>query len=73
MYRVAVIGGGPSGSVAAAFLAQQGAEVTLIERERFPRHHVGESLQPASFQLLDTHLFVFVSLTLMIRLTPFIR
>ena len=55
MYRVAVIGGGPSGSVAAAFLAQQGAEVTLIERERFPRHHVGESLQPASFQLLDTH------------------
>lgn len=55
MNRVVVIGGGPSGSVAASFLAQQGAEVTLVERDQFPRHHVGESLQPSSLQMLDVH------------------
>jgi flavin-dependent dehydrogenase len=54
--HVLVIGGGPAGSTAAAVLAANGASVTLVEKERFPRHHVGESLQPASIALLDRHL-----------------
>ncbi len=50
-----VLGGGPAGSSAAALLAKHGARVTLVERERHPRHHVGESLQPSSVKLLDHH------------------
>lgn len=53
--QVLVIGGGPAGATAAALLAQQGARVCLLERARFPRPHVGESLQPASFKLLEHH------------------
>ena len=41
---VIVIGGGPAGSTAAAWLARTGARVTVIERDRFPRFHIGESL-----------------------------
>jgi len=44
--RIAVIGGGPSGSVAAALLAEGGCAVDCYEREPFPRFHVGESLLP---------------------------
>ena len=54
--RVVVIGGGPAGAAAAGSLAQAGAEVVVFERDTFPRHHVGESLQPATFTLLDEHL-----------------
>jgi flavin-dependent dehydrogenase len=43
---VLVIGGGPAGSTAANLLAAAGCSVTLIERERFPRFHIGESLLP---------------------------
>lgn len=43
---VAVIGGGPAGSSLAALLRQNGYNVTLLERERFPRPHVGESMLP---------------------------
>ena len=43
-----VVGGGPAGSVAAAFLAKAGHRVGLFEREVFPRYHVGESLLPAT-------------------------
>ncbi len=50
---VAVIGGGPAGSSAAAMLARQGWRVVLLERERFPRDHVGESLLPASMPILE--------------------
>jgi flavin-dependent dehydrogenase len=39
-----VIGGGPAGSTAAAWLARAGHRVILFERDRFPRFHVGESL-----------------------------
>ena len=50
---VAVIGGGPAGSAAATMLARQGWQVVLLERERFPREHVGESLLPASMPVLE--------------------
>ena len=50
---VIVIGGGPAGSAAATMLARQGWQVVLLERERFPRDHVGESLLPASIPILE--------------------
>ena len=43
---IAVIGGGPAGSSLATLLRQSGYRVTLLERERFPRPHVGESMLP---------------------------
>jgi flavin-dependent dehydrogenase len=52
-YDVAVIGGGPGGASAAGFLARAGHRVALVEREPFPRFHIGESLLPASLPLLD--------------------
>ena len=45
-YDVVVVGAGPAGSVAASYLAKHGHSVLLIESERFPRFHVGESLLP---------------------------
>ncbi len=53
MRDVIVIGGGPAGSTAATLLAQQGLSVTLLERERFPRFQVGESLLPYNNDLFD--------------------
>ena len=50
--EVVVIGGGPAGSTTATLLAQQGRTVRLLERERFPRYHVGESLIPETFWVL---------------------
>ena len=50
--EIAIIGGGPGGSAAAASLARRGRRVVLLERERFPRDHVGESLLPASIPVL---------------------
>src|SRR5437870_4713421 len=49
-YDVAIIGGGPAGSTAAALLAQAGRRVILFEREKFPRFHIGESLLPFSMK-----------------------
>ncbi|MEQ8766240.1 MAG: NAD(P)/FAD-dependent oxidoreductase [Planctomycetota bacterium] len=45
-YDVLVIGGGPAGAAAATVLAKKGQSVAVLERERFPRFHVGESLLP---------------------------
>ncbi|MFJ9854850.1 NAD(P)/FAD-dependent oxidoreductase [Streptomyces sp. NPDC101150] len=51
--EVLVTGGGPAGSTAAALLARQGFEVTLLEKDHFPRYHVGESLLPSLLPVLD--------------------
>jgi flavin-dependent dehydrogenase len=50
---VLIIGGGPAGSTAAALLARSGHRVTLIEKARHPRFHIGESLLPANLPLLE--------------------
>jgi flavin-dependent dehydrogenase len=50
---VIVIGGGPGGTTAATLIAQQGHRVTLFERERFPRFHIGESLIPETYWILQ--------------------
>jgi flavin-dependent dehydrogenase len=50
---VAVIGGGPAGSVCAARLAGHGRRVVVLERDRHPRFHLGESLLPGSMGVLD--------------------
>ncbi|MCZ6673254.1 MAG: NAD(P)/FAD-dependent oxidoreductase [Verrucomicrobia bacterium] len=43
---VLIIGGGPAGSTAGALLAEKGWKVLILEKEKFPRYHVGESLMP---------------------------
>ena len=53
---VVIIGGGPAGATLGAMLAKDGLDVTILEKARFPRHHIGEALQPAAFELLDFHL-----------------
>ena len=50
---IIVIGGGPAGSCVSTLLARRGYPVMLLERERFPRAHVGESLLPASIPILE--------------------
>ena len=45
-YDAIIIGGGPAGATAATVLAQHGRNVILLERDQFPRYHVGESLMP---------------------------
>jgi len=51
--HVIVIGGGPSGATCSTLIAQQGYKVKLFERERFPRYHIGESLIPETFWVLE--------------------
>jgi len=50
---VIVIGGGPAGSAAGTRLAQRGHRVLLLEKEQFPRFHIGESMLPCSIPLLE--------------------
>ena len=53
MRDVIVIGGGPAGTTSATLLARQGFSVTLLERERFPRFQIGESLLPYNNDLFE--------------------
>ncbi len=52
-YDAIIIGAGPAGSCTAAILAEYGHRVLIIEREKFPRYHIGESLIPFTFQPLE--------------------
>ena len=49
---VLVIGGGPAGSAISALLAEQGWNVHVLEKDRHPRFHIGESLLPHSLPML---------------------
>src|SRR4051812_18682322 len=50
---VVVIGGGPAGSTSSTLIAQRGHKVRLFEREHFPRFHIGESLIPCTYFVLE--------------------
>ncbi|RYD23706.1 MAG: FAD-dependent oxidoreductase [Verrucomicrobiaceae bacterium] len=52
-WDVIIIGGGPAGSTAATTLAQAGRRVLVLEKERFPRFHIGESLLPYNRRIFD--------------------
>lgn len=52
-YDVIVIGGGPAGATAAALLAEKGRRVLVLEKEKFPRYHIGESMMPFCWFTLD--------------------
>ena len=67
-YDVIVIGGGPAGSTIASILSREGKKVVLFEKERFPRHHIGESL------MTDTY-FTFQRMGLLEKMksSPFVR
>lgn len=47
-----VVGGGPAGSTVGGFLTSMGRRVLILERERFPRHHIGESMIASTFDVL---------------------
>jgi flavin-dependent dehydrogenase len=53
VFDAVVVGGGPAGSSAAIALRRAGRSVAVLEREPFPRFHIGESLLPASTRLFD--------------------
>lgn len=52
-YDVIVIGGGPGGSTVSTLLADAGRKVILLEKEQFPRYHIGESLLSGTAALLQ--------------------
>ena len=52
-FDVLVVGGGPAGSTIATLLARRGERVLLVEKERHPRFHIGESLLPMNMPLFD--------------------
>ena len=52
LFDAIVVGGGPAGSTVGGFLTQMGRRVLILERERFPRHHIGESMIASTFDVL---------------------
>jgi len=52
-YDAIVVGAGPAGSSTAALLAEKGHDVLVVEKEKFPRYHVGESLMPFCYFPLE--------------------
>ena len=50
---VVVIGGGPAGATTSTLIAQKGHRVELFERDHFPRFHIGESLIPETYWVLE--------------------
>lgn len=52
-FDVIILGGGPAGATAATLLAEAGRRVLVLEKARFPRFHIGESLLPASVRLFE--------------------
>lgn len=52
-HDVVILGGGPAGSTAATILATAGLDVVVVEKEHFPRFHIGESLLPATVNIFE--------------------
>ena len=53
MADVLIIGAGPAGAIAGALLARRGYEVLVLERQKFPRFSIGESLLANSMQFIE--------------------
>jgi len=52
-HDIAILGAGPAGSTAATLLAEKGYDVVVLEKEHFPRFHIGESLLPATVSIFE--------------------
>lgn len=52
-YDVIIIGGGPTGSTTATFLRREGLSVLVLEKMKYPREHVGESMLPFCYDLFE--------------------
>jgi flavin-dependent dehydrogenase len=50
---VVIVGAGPGGATAGAVLAKHGVKVRLLDKDEFPRFHIGESLLPCDLALFD--------------------
>ena len=68
IYDVIVIGGGPAGSTVASILAREGRKVVLFEKEKFPRHHIGESLMTDTYWTFERMGFLDK-----LKTSPFVR
>src|SRR4051812_6615536 len=67
-FEAIVIGAGPAGCSAAAILQEHGRRVLVLEREKFPRYHIGESLLPFTFHPLQR-----LGLIEKMRKSPFVK
>ena len=67
-YDVIVMGGGPAGSAVATILAREGRSVVLFEKEKFPRHHIGESLMTDTYWTFER-----MGILEKLRQSPFVR